>query len=223
MLGACLEHSYYRGDRCPVCDTSGKFLMNDEEMESIGRLMAGLLRHFPEKFNLSIDQKGWVSLLEMIEANKRRRNQIYWLRQHHIRAMVDTDKKGRYQIVGHSIRATYGHTIDVDPDLPTINIPDTLFYPSSQAEVDLVLESGLMPVDKKKVHLSLTLDAAMIAGKHHVDNPAILKVDALGAIKEGHTIGEAGSTVYIAKGIPPKFLSKIEEEDYPEIRFINLE
>ena len=223
MLGACLEHGYYRGERCPVCDTSGKFLMNDEEMESIGRLMAGLLRHFPEKFGLSMDQKGWVSLIDMIEAVKRRRRQFHWLRQHHVRAMIDTDKKGRYQVVGNSVRATYGHTIDVDPDLPTINIPDVLFYPSSQDEIDLHMESGLMPVDRKKVHLSLTLDAAMIAGEHRVENPVILKVDALGAIKEGYAIGEAGSTVYITKEIPSAFLEKVEDVDFQEMRLINLE
>jgi len=223
MLGACMDHGYYRGERCPVCDTKGKFLMNDGEMETVGRLMAGILRHFPEKFDLNIDQKGWVNLLEMIDSIQYRRKQLYWLRQYHLRAMVDTDKKKRYQIVGNSIRATYGHTLDVDPDLPLINIPDVLFYPTSNAEVDILLESGLLPVDRKKVHLSRTLDAAMIAGKHRVENPVILKVDARGAIEEDYSIGEAGNTVFIAKEIPPKFLAVVDEEDHAEVRMINLD
>jgi len=223
MLGACLEHGYYRGERCPVCDQPGKFLMNDGEMESIGRMMAGILRHFPAKFNLPIDHTGWVDLIGLIEAIKSRRKQFYWLRQHHLRAMVDTDKKGRYQTVGNSIRATYGHTIDVEPDLPQTNIPDVLFYPTSHAETDMLLESGLMPVDRKKVHLSKTLDSAMIAGKFRVDEPVIIRVDAKGAILGGYSIGEAGSTVFIAKEIPPKYLSQIDEEDHGEMRLINLE
>jgi len=197
--------------------------MNDGEMESIGRLMAGILRHFPEKFGLPIDHSGWVDLIGLIDAIKNRRKQFYWLRQHHIRAMVDTDKKGRYQTVGNSVRATYGHTIDVDPDLPRTNIPDVLFYPTSHAEADLLLESGLMPVDRKKVHLSKTLDSAMIAGKFRVDDPVIISVDAKEAILGGYPIGEAGSTVYIAKEIPPKYLTLINDEDHDELRLVNLE
>lgn len=223
MLGACMEHGYYRGPRCPVCDTKGKFLMNDDEMESIGRLMAGILRHFPKKFNLSMDGKGWVHLQDMVSAIQGRRKQFFWLRQHHIRAMVDTDKKKRYQTVGNSIRATYGHTLDVEPDLPTMNIPETLFYPTSKAEIDILLDSGIMPVDRKKVHLSKTLLAAMEAGSHRIENPIILRVDAGGAIDEGYSIGEAGYTVFIAREIPPKFLHRVEEDEFDEMRMVNVE
>ncbi len=49
MLGKCDEHGYYRGETCPVCNTKGKFLMSDRELDSLGRIMAGVLRHFPEK------------------------------------------------------------------------------------------------------------------------------------------------------------------------------
>jgi len=218
-----MEHGYYRGPGCPICDKKGKFLMNDEEMDSIGRLMAGILRHFPEKFNLSMDRRAWVNLPDMVNAVQGRRKQFFWLRQHHIRAMVDTDKKKRYQIVGNSIRATYGHTVEVEPDLPTQNIPDVLFYPTSNAEIDILLESGIMPVDRKKVHLSKTLDSAIEAGSHRVENPIILRVDAKGAIEDGYTIGEAGYTVFIAKEIPPKFLEKIEEDEYEGMLVLNVD
>ena len=60
MLRQCPEHGYFRGEKCPVCTQKGKFLMNDNELNSLGRILAGILRHFPEKFNLDIDKNGWV-------------------------------------------------------------------------------------------------------------------------------------------------------------------
>lgn len=223
MLGECKEHGYYRGERCPICDQKGKFLMNEKEMDSVGRLMAGILRHFPSKFELYIDAKGWIDLYELLDAVKQQRRRLRWLKQHHIRAMVDTDKKGRFQMVGSMVRATYGHTVNVDPDLPTDNIPDILFFPTSEAELEEGLKKGLFPTDKNKVHLSKTLDSALTAGQHRYDAPIILKVDAAGAKTGGYAIGEAGTTVYTTDEIPPSYLRRIEEEEYPTFRLVNRE
>ena len=50
MLGECAEHGYFRGDGCPICGRKGKFLMSDRELDSLGRIIAGVLRHFPDKW-----------------------------------------------------------------------------------------------------------------------------------------------------------------------------
>jgi len=52
MLSKCEGHGYYRGDFCPVCKKEGKFMMNDQELNSLSRIIAGALRHFPEKLGL---------------------------------------------------------------------------------------------------------------------------------------------------------------------------
>lgn len=209
MLRECKVHGYFRGDRCPICQEEGKFLMSDEEIESIGRMMAGVLRHFPEKFGLEIDEHGWVDLRSFVNAVRSRRNKMHWLRSHHIRALIITDPKGRYQCDGHRIRATYGHSIDVDLDLPTNNIPDELYYPTSQEEAEIILETGLKPSDRKHVHLSLTPDDARRAGEHRVKNPIILRVDAKSAIEGGIVIKKAGTTVFITNEIPSRYISRL--------------
>lgn len=212
MLRQCLEHGYFRGNSCPVCNQKGRFLMNDNELNGLGRVLAGVLRHFPEKFKLEMDNNGWIVISNLINAIRTRSSQYHWFRPHHLLALVETDPKGRYEIRDNLVRATYGHSIDVDLDLPTDDIPDKLFYPTTREEVELLLETGLKPSDRKKVHLSLTTEDAENAGKVRVPNPIILEIDAKGSIESGNKIFHAGTTVFITEEIPPEFIHQLNDK-----------
>jgi putative RNA 2'-phosphotransferase len=217
MLRECNTHGYFRGDICPICDEKGKFLMNEDELERIGRTMAGALRHFPENFNLEMDDQGFVNLRDFVRALQTHQKRFHWVRPHHIIAVIETDPKGRYQVSNESIRATYGHTIELDLRLPTDNIPEELYYPTTPEEADIILETGLKPSDRKMVHLSKTYGDAMNAGKVRTDDPIILAIDVEKAITDGYSVGRAGRTVYLAKEIPAEYLRKAEEPEEEEI------
>ncbi len=211
MLSECEEHGYYRGESCPACNKKGKFLMDEKELNSLSRILAGALRHFPEKFGLMMDGKGWVDISSLIDAIGTGRSGFNWLKIHHIEALVSTDPRGRYQIDGGMIRATYGHTIDVNlDDLPIAEI-DVFFYPVTEEEIDIILEGGLHPIDRKKVHLSGNIEKAMEAGKVRTEDPLILKIDGKKAKKAGQKIYRAGKDVFITDAIDAKFISKVKE------------
>ena len=186
--------------------------MNEKELSSLSRIIAGALRHFPDKLGLMMDGKGWVEISELIEAIGTGRSGFNWLRAHHVEALVTTDLRGRYQIDGGMIRATYGHTIDVSPDdLPLAEL-DKYFYPVTEEEVDMILEGGLHPTDRRKVHLSGSIEKAMEAGKVRTDDPLILKIDGKKAKKDGLKIYHAGTNVYITEGIDAKYISKAKKK-----------
>lgn len=202
-----------------MCGDKGKFLLNDQEVDSIGRTMAGVLRHFPQRYGLEMDSNGWVDLRDFITALQIRNRRLRFLRPHHIVGLIETDPKGRYQFRDGRIRATYGHTFDLDLDLPTENIPDTLYYPAKEEEVPLMLEAGLKPADRKMVHLSRTWEAALEAGRVRTNNPVVLEIDARTAREKGITIMKAGKTVYLVTEVPAEFLqrgTRVEEELPPE-------
>jgi len=211
-LRRCEEHGYFRGNTCPGCGSDGRYLMSGEELAHVGRIMAGILRHFPEKFDVELDTHGWADIEGLVAAIRAQRVTLHWLKPHHLGAIVETDPKGRYQIDNARIRATYGHTIDVDLEHPTDDIPDKLFYPTTADEVELLFETGLHPTDRKFVHLSLTYEQAMEAGSHRDPSPIIIEIDAASAMTEGITISQAGKTVFITNGIPPKFMSILKRE-----------
>ncbi len=215
MLKECAQHGYFRGDSCPVCGEPARFLMDDRELDHLGRVVTGILRHFPDKYGLQVDPQGWIPLPQMVRAIGGQHRGYRWLRIHHIVAIAETDPKGRYEIKDDRIRATYGHTLDVDLDLPTENIPDELFFPVTPEEVTVVLEVGLKPTDRRKVHLSKTAQDARAAGSVRTPNPVILAIDAKAARARGVVIKQAGKTVYLVDQVPAEYLRQLPPEPPP--------
>ena len=187
--------------------------MSDRESNSLGRMLALVLRHDPEKFGVEMDINGWVSTRELSDAIQRERRRYHWLRGRHFEAIANADTKGRYQVEGGMIRATYGHTLDLDLDLPTDDIPEELYFPCEPSEVDTLIQFGITPGDRKHVHLSRSISNAMEAGHVRIDRPAILEVDTVRAIADGHTIYRAGTTVFLMENVPGEYLYKVDEND----------
>lgn len=216
MLKECRSHGFFRGEICPNCGDKSKFLLNDRELELLGRTMAGILRHFPERYGLDMDEQGWVDLRDFVTAVQIRHKKFRFLKPHHVLGIIDTDPKGRYQFLEGKIRATYAHSCDVDLNLPTDDIPEILYFPTTEEECSILLEIGLKPSDRKMVHLSRTLPSAMEAGRVRVNDPVILEVDAEKATDEGVEIGKAGKTVYTTKDVPPDYLRRLSPEEIEE-------
>ena len=129
MLRQCRTHGHFSGTNCPTCNAEGKFIMSDREANSLGRILALVLRHAPEKFGVEMDLNGWVNSRELSEAIQGQRRHFHWLRAWHFEAIANADTKGRYQVEGEMIRATYGHSIELELDLPTDDIPESLYWP----------------------------------------------------------------------------------------------
>ena len=214
MLRECKEHGSFLGQNCPVCNDEGKFIMSDKEMSGLGRLMAGVLRHFPEKFGLEMDLNGWVNLNSMTDSFKEHRRYYHWLRPWHFKAITECDDKGRFQIEGEMMRATYAHSVEIEIDHPTDDIPEALYWPCSVEDVEMHLELGLKSSEKQNyVHLSKTIRNAMEAGHVRIARPSIIEVDTTRAIADGHTIYRAGTTVYLTEEIPPNYVDIMPEDD----------
>jgi len=208
MLKECAQHGFFRAEACPVCGQAGRFLMNDRELDHLGRVLTGILRHFPDRYGLEMEPHGWVSLPAIVRAISQKHPAYHWLRVMHLVAIAETDAKGRYEVREEKVRATYGHTVDVELDLPTENIPDLLFFPVTPEEAAIVLEVGLKPSDRKKVHLSKTAADAQAAGRVRTPEPVILAVDTQKARGGGLVIMRAGKTVYLVDQVPAEYLSR---------------
>src|SRR3989454_4777204 len=206
MLKECRSHGYFREEFCPHCGSEGKFLLNDEEVELLGRTMAGVLRHFPERYGLEMDAHGWVDLRDFLTAVQIRNRRFRFVRQHHVVGLIETDPKGRYQFEDGKMRATYGHSKDIDLDLPTEGIPDVLFYPTTEDESHLLMEAGLRPSDRKMGHLSATFEAALEAGPGPVAPTLLPQIDAENPRSSGGLDHKAGETPHTSQKGSGEFL-----------------
>jgi len=208
MIRTCGEHGCFRGDFCPICDDEGKFMMSDYEVERIGKGLAGMLRH--GKYDPDMDDEGYVHLEDVLAILRRSNAKYTWLKVRHIQAIADTDPKGRYQISGSYVRARYGHTIELNLNHPTDDIPPVLYYHIVPEELDNVLEEGIFPSKRALVHLSRTYWDSERVGSHHTDEPIILEIDAVGCIESGIEIGKATDRIYLCDQVPSEYIKICE-------------
>ena len=87
------------------------------------------------------------------------------------------------------IRATYGHSVEIELDLPTDNIPPPPSSIHAPDEAENLLEVGISPSGRSHVHLSATVRSAAEAGKVHHNSPSILEVDTASMVASAKQYG----------------------------------
>lgn len=201
----CPIHGYYRGERCQ-CGYVGEIILDRVRVERLGRFISGILRHFPDKFGLDMDENGWVDFGELVKAVRKK---YRWANQWFIKAIVYSDAKGRYELRDNKIRARYGHSVNV---LLSDYLPcdrDRLYYGTGEEEAHRMLEIGIKPVNQTYVHLSTTIEKSVEVAKFRTDEPIVLEVDAKSAMKEGIRIVMANDHIALAKEIPPEYIIRV--------------
>lgn len=200
----CSEHGFYRGERCK-CGEKGELILDREKVEKLGRFVSGILRHFPDKFGLSIDKNGWVNLESLSRVVRRR---YRWANIWILKALVYSDEKQRYELKNDKIRARYGHSIDVElSDMPESE-DDVLYYGTNEEEAHRMMEIGIKPVNQKFVHLSTTIEKSREVASLRTGTPIVLEVDAKMAREDGIKIIKANKLIALAKEIPAKYIKR---------------
>lgn len=214
-LRTCQRDGPFRGSQCPACGSRGKLLMHENEVEGVGRILAGMLRHFPENYGVKLDDHGWVKIYTIIPVIRAQKRNFWWLTPYHVEALVMTDPKGRYQINDRGeIRAAYGHTIPINVDDMPTDAPDRLYYQTTDEELEFIRETGISPSDKSWIHLSLTPRQAYVSGLFHIDSPAVVEIDVDGLRNAGIEVYRATDEVFLVKEIPPQFVKERISETY---------
>ena len=202
----CPKHGFYRGETCKNCGYRGEVVLEKEKVEKLGRFISGLLRHYPERYSLEMDENGWVSFGSLVKAVKRR---FKWANQWLVKAIVYSDEKGRYELVDDKIRARYGHSVDVKlEDMPEAE-EETLYYGTSEEEASRVMEVGIKPVNRRYVHLSTTLEKGEEVARLRTDEPIVIVIDAKEAKKSGIRFIKVNENIVLAEEIPPKFIKDV--------------
>lgn len=173
----------------------------------ISKQMAYLLRHHPS--GLEIDNEGYVDLGDLLAKLRER-----WtnLSESDLLEIVEEDPRGRYEITDDRIRALYGHSIEVEPDLPEVEV-EVLYHGTSEESANRIDEQGLKSQGRRKVHLSANKDDAIRVGKRHTPEPVVLEIDAKEAIDSGVVFQKASDKVFVADYVPPEFIEIIANPD----------
>ena len=154
-------------------------------MYKISRYISYLLRHHPESAGLSLDSNGWVDVEELIAAIRKNKKEDF--SREDLEEIVRTDEKQRYAFNKDKtkIRASQGHSVNVDLELTSKKPPDILYHGTAEKYIDSIRREGVKPMSRMYVHLGTDREAAERNGKRH-GIPIVLEVNANKMYEDGY-------------------------------------
>ena len=174
----------------------------------IGKLLSYILRHGPGDYGLTLDEYGYAPVRHIIEVIHGRYRDFT---REDLQAIVEGDAKGRYELEGDKIRACYGHSVEVATRAEAVEPPEFLYHGTSGRSLPLILRDGLLPMNRRYVHLSVTREEAAKVGRRHSNNVILLRIHARDAHRSGLVFLSAAS-VFLTGCIPPEFIEVVENE-----------
>lgn len=172
--------------------------------EQTSKFLSLILRHHPESIGLTLDSEGWADLDQLIRlANAKGKG----LSRAAVLDVVATNDKQRFAIDagGTRIRASQGHSVQVDLKLEPQTPPGVLYHGTATRFLDAIRSEGLKPGSRQHVHLSATLDTATSVGTRH-GKPAVLLVRAADMHHNGFTFYRSANGVWLTEQVPVLYL-----------------
>ncbi|MDI2126377.1 RNA 2'-phosphotransferase [Yinghuangia seranimata] len=175
-------------------------------MVKVSKYLSKTLRHQPERIGITLDAAGWVDIEVLLAACAAQGFAVTRAELDHV---VEHNDKKRFAVSddGARIRASQGHTVEVELGLAAAVPPDVLFHGTIGRVVDAIMTEGLLPMDRHDVHLSPDVDTARRVGARR-GRPVVLLVDAGRMHEDGHVFRVSDNGVWLVPVVPPGYLRR---------------
>lgn len=178
------------------------------------KFLAFVLRHNPGAIGASLDSEGWIGVEELLAKCKDHGRRL-------TRSMLDeivaSDSKKRYSYSedGTKIRASQGHSVDVQLQYKQKEPPEFLFHGTIESSSVLILNEGIRKMQRTHVHLSSHIHTALMVGGRR-GRPVVLKILAKRMCEAGHTFFISDNGVWLVDFVPKEFIAVLPREHYEE-------
>ncbi|MFI8166876.1 RNA 2'-phosphotransferase [Streptomyces sp. NPDC085931] len=176
--------------------------MDERRTVKVSKYLSKHLRHQPERIGIALDEAGWVEIDTLIAAAAAHG---FGFTREELNHVVATNDKRRFAVDGTRIRASQGHSIDVDLGLPPAEPPAWLYHGTVARHLDAIRAEGLRPMDRHAVHLSPDRETATRVGARR-GRPVVLTVDAGAMHRDGHVFHVSPNGVWLTETVPPRYL-----------------
>ena len=174
--------------------------------ERLSRLVSRALRHEPGRYELELDEAGWVPVNALLSAIHAQGAQWSQVNRDDLTQMIASSAKRRHEIDGERIRALYGHSVPGRVLKIQAEPPAQLFHGTSPRAWVAIQRSGLQPMGRQYVHLSVDAATAEQVGRRKSAKPVILTVQAARAHEAGTRFWRGNDLVWLADGVSPDFI-----------------
>jgi len=178
----------------------------------ISKFLSYVLRHKPEAIGIALETGGWIDVDALLQAMNAAGKPLV---RDVLEEVVSTNDKQRFAFSddGTKIRASQGHSVQIDLGLQPITPPDTLYHGTATRFLNSILSSGLQPQSRRHVHLSADEPTALRVGQRH-GKPVILRVDAGAMHADGHTFFLSANGVWLTAAVPPAYLRPLTNPNH---------
>ncbi|EAY30676.1 RNA 2'-phosphotransferase [Microscilla marina] len=183
--------------------------MQKNQIVKISKRLSYVLRHRPEEIELIMDEEGWVEVDLLLD---RFSNNYFPITLADLQKVVAQNDKKRFAFSDDEayIRASQGHSIQIDLGYEAIKPPAQLYHGTATRFVHSIREQGLKKRNRHHVHLSADIDTATKVGGRH-GQPVILTVNALDMQQDGYKFFQSENGVWLTDQVPVQYLEFPEE------------
>lgn len=180
--------------------------MDEKQTMQISKFLSLVLRHAPETIGIELDENGWVAV-DVLLAKMSAHNKT--ITPEMLQYVVENNNKKRFAFNpdGNKIRASQGHSVDIDPGYMPQQPPEILYHGTALKFRESILEKGILKQNRTHVHLSADTDTATNVGSRH-GKPFIFKVKAGEMHRKSYAFFISENGVWLTDEVPSVFLEE---------------
>ncbi|GAB3726347.1 RNA 2'-phosphotransferase [Hymenobacter agri] len=185
-------------------------MLSEKETTRRSKLLSLILRHNPAHIGLALDKQGWADVPTLLVQLAKHQQPLTLAELEYI---VDTNAKQRFRFSDdrHRIRASQGHSVEVELDYAPVTPPELLYHGTAIQHQESIVREGLRKMSRHHVHLSADLSTARTVGQRH--GRLVLFEVAAGALhRAGHAFYQADNGVWLTDAVPPEYLQLLAAE-----------
>jgi putative RNA 2'-phosphotransferase len=172
------------------------------------KLLSYVLRHRPDSIGLQLDTNGWADVDALLQRLAEHGKPV--ARELLDRVVANNDKQRfAFDATRTRIRASQGHSIQVDLALQPAQPPDVLYHGTASRILKSILASGLRAGSRQHVHLSGDVGTARRVGARY-GFPVILRVDTARMRADGAVFYRSDNGVWLTGPVAPRYLRVLD-------------
>lgn len=185
-------------------------MISEKQITHISRFLSLVLRHQPETIGIELDQNGWTDVDTLLKNSNSYGIKFDKVILKHI---VETNAKKRFAFneTFDRIRASQGHSVEIDLGYTSQKPPEVLYHGTSQKSVHSILDTGLEKKSRQQVHLSADIETAIKVGQRH-GKPFVFKVLAEQMFNDKFEFFISDNGVWLTDNVPTKYLNQTDEK-----------
>ncbi len=176
----------------------------EKNLKHLSKFLSLILRHKPDTIGLQLNENGWANIQELISKINQHNTVLDTELLNHI---VETNDKKRFAFNEDKtmIRASQGHSVEVELNLKEMQPPQFLYHGTVQAFMEAIQKEGLKKMSRQHVHLSNNQETATKVGSRR-GKPVILIINAAAMHADGYAFFLSDNGVWLTDHVPAQYI-----------------